>query len=115
MCRAVAGRARTNDPASNGSLPDATVGPILKQKADAAGTVYTNADGDQPGVLMRLIEYCRGCGFAVRCAVNCKGFMNIRATPDSIKEWAIKQNTSLIIFLLAVSSAATRIHRSRRT
>src|SRR6266850_106771 len=73
---------------------DATVGPILKQKADAAGIVYTNADGDQPGVLMRLIEYCRGCGFEVRCAVNCKGFMNIRATPDSIKEWAIKQNTS---------------------
>ncbi len=73
---------------------DATVGPILKQKADQAGIVYTNADGDQPGVLMRLIEYCRGCGFEVRCAVNCKGFMNIRATPDSIKEWAIKQNTS---------------------
>jgi predicted homoserine dehydrogenase-like protein len=73
---------------------DATVGPILKQKADQAGTVYTNADGDQPGVLMRLIEYCRGCGFEVRCAVNCKGFMNIRATPDSIKEWAVKQNTS---------------------
>src|SRR5258705_3237332 len=73
---------------------DATVGPILKQKADQAGIVYTNADGDKPGVLMRLIEYCRGCGFEVRCAVNCKGFMNIRATPDSIKEWAIKQNTS---------------------
>jgi predicted homoserine dehydrogenase-like protein len=33
-------------------------------------------------------------GFAVRCAVNCKGFMNIRATPDSIMEWAVKQNTS---------------------
>jgi predicted homoserine dehydrogenase-like protein len=73
---------------------DATVGPILKQKADAEGVVYSNADGDQPGVLMRLIEYCRGCGFEVRCAVNCKGFMDIRATPDSIKEWAIKQNTS---------------------
>jgi predicted homoserine dehydrogenase-like protein len=73
---------------------DATVGPILKQRADQAGIVYTNADGDQPGVLMRLIEYCRGCGFEVRCAVNCKGFMDIRATPDSIKEWAIKQNTS---------------------
>src|SRR3954468_20730356 len=73
---------------------DATVGPILKEKADMAGVVYSNADGDQPGVLMRLIEYCRGCGFEVRCAVNCKGFMNIRATPDSIKEWAIKQNTS---------------------
>ena len=73
---------------------DATVGCILKKKADDAGIVYTNSDGDQPGVLMRLIEYCRGCGFDVRAAVNCKGFMNIRATPESIKEWAIKQNTS---------------------
>ena len=73
---------------------DGTIGCLLKQKADQAGIVYTNADGDQPGVLMRLIEYCRGCGFEVRCAVNCKGFMNIRATPDSIMEWAIKQNTS---------------------
>ncbi len=73
---------------------DATVGCILKKKADEAGVVYSNSDGDQPGVLMRLIEYCRGCGFEVRSAVNCKGFMNIRATPESIKEWAIKQNTS---------------------
>ncbi len=73
---------------------DATVGPLLKKKADEAGCIYTNADGDQPGVLMRLIEYCRGCGFEVRAAVNCKGFMNIRATPSSILEWAQKQNTS---------------------
>lgn len=73
---------------------DATVGPLLKRKADAAGIVYTNADGDQPGVLMRLIEYCRGCGFEVRAAVNCKGFMDIHANPDSIREWAVKQNTS---------------------
>ncbi len=73
---------------------DATVGCILKKKADDAGVVYSNADGDQPGVIMRLVEYCRGCGFEVKVAVNCKGFMNIRATPESIREWAIKQNTS---------------------
>ena len=73
---------------------DATVGCLLKQEADQAGVVYTNSDGDQPGVLMRLIEYCRGCGLDVRAAVNCKGFMDVRATPDSIMPWAIKQNTS---------------------
>jgi len=61
---------------------DGSVGCILKRKADEAGVVYSNSDGDQPGVLMRLVEYCRGCGFEVRSAVNCKGFMNIRATPD---------------------------------
>jgi predicted homoserine dehydrogenase-like protein len=73
---------------------DATVGCLLKQEADRAGVVYTNCDGDQPGVLMRLIEYCRACGFDVRAAVNCKGFMDVHATPDSILPWAIKQNTS---------------------
>jgi predicted homoserine dehydrogenase-like protein len=73
---------------------DATVGCLLKQEADRAGVVYTNCDGDQPGVLMRLIEYCRGCGLDVRAAVNCKGFMDIHATPDSILPWASKQNTS---------------------
>src|SRR5689334_11970847 len=73
---------------------DGTIGCLLKQKADQAGIVYSNSDGDQPGVIMRMIEYCKGCGFEVIAAVNCKGFMNVDATPDSIKEWAIKQNTS---------------------
>jgi len=73
---------------------DATVGCLLKREADQAGVVYTNSDGDQPGVLMRLIEYCRACGLDVRAAVNCKGFMDIRATPESIMPWAIKQKTS---------------------
>jgi predicted homoserine dehydrogenase-like protein len=73
---------------------DGTLGCLLKHKADQAGVVYSNADGDQPGVIMRMIEYCRGCGFDVLAAVNCKGFMNVDATPDSIREWAVKQNTS---------------------
>jgi predicted homoserine dehydrogenase-like protein len=56
--------------------------------------VYTDSDGDQPGVLMRLIDYCRGCGFDVRVAVNCKGFLDVGATPESILPWALKQNLS---------------------
>jgi predicted homoserine dehydrogenase-like protein len=73
---------------------DGTLGCLLKRKADEAGVVYSNADGDQPGVIMRMIEYCKGCGFDVLAAVNCKGFMNVDATPESIREWAVKQNTS---------------------
>src|SRR5437763_1842475 len=56
--------------------------------------VNRTADGDQPGVIMRMVDYCRGCGFEVLAAINCKGFINIHATPDSIMEWARKQNTS---------------------
>ena len=39
---------------------DATVGPILKTYADRAGVVITNADGDQPGVIMNLVRYVEG-------------------------------------------------------
>jgi predicted homoserine dehydrogenase-like protein len=74
---------------------DATVGCALKQLADDAGVIYSNSDGDQPGVLMRLIDYVQCLGFEIVAAVNCKGFMDVNATPESIKPWAIKQNTSL--------------------
>jgi predicted homoserine dehydrogenase-like protein len=73
---------------------DGTIGCLLKRKADEAGIVYSNSDGDQPGVIMRMVEYCEGCGFEVLAAVNCKGFMNVHATPESIMEWAVKQRTS---------------------
>ena len=74
---------------------DATVGCALKRRADQAGVVYTNSDGDQPGVLKRLVNYVQGLGFDVVAAVNCKGFMDIHATPETIRPWAEKQNTSL--------------------
>ncbi len=74
---------------------DATVGPQLKCLADEAGVVYTNSDGDQPGVLMRLVDYVEGIGLEIVAAVNCKGFMDAYATPDTIRPWAQKQGTSL--------------------
>ena len=74
---------------------DATVGCALNQRAIDAGLVYSNSDGDQPGVLKRLCDYVSGLGFEIVAAVNCKGFMDIDATPESIRPWAEKQNTSL--------------------
>ena len=74
---------------------DATVGCLLKHKADEAGVVYSNSDGDQPGVLKRLVDQVRCMGFEVVAAINCKGFMDVHATPDSIRPWAEKQGTSL--------------------
>lgn len=74
---------------------DATVGPRLKCLADEAGVVYTNSDGDQPGVLKRLVDYVDGIGLEIVAAVNCKGFLDAYATPDSIRPWAQRQNTSL--------------------
>ncbi len=41
---------------------DGTLGPILKQRADQAGVIYTNSDGDQPGVMMNLYRFVKGIG-----------------------------------------------------
>lgn len=74
---------------------DATVGHLLKRIADERGVVYTGSDGDQPGVIARLVEYVQGIGFEVVAAINCKGFMDRHATPDTIRSWAERQQTSL--------------------
>ncbi len=74
---------------------DATVGCALRRRADQGGVVYSNSDGDQPGVLKRLHNYVQGIGLDVVAAFNCKGFMDTNATPETIRPWAEKQNTSL--------------------
>lgn len=74
---------------------DATVGPLLAHFARRQGVVYTGSDGDQPGVMMRLVEYAQGIGLEVKAAVNCKGFLDVHATPETIAPWAERQGTSL--------------------
>ena len=39
---------------------DSTLGPLLKTKADKAGVVFTNVDGDQPGVIVNLYRFVKG-------------------------------------------------------
>src|SRR5690606_29331984 len=41
---------------------DGLIGPLLKARADRAGVVVTNADGDQPGVIMNLYRFVKGIG-----------------------------------------------------
>jgi predicted homoserine dehydrogenase-like protein len=61
----------------------ATIGPILKELADRAGVVYTDVDGDEPGLLNELLEYCAGLGLEVVVAGNCKGVLKRYATPET--------------------------------
>jgi predicted homoserine dehydrogenase-like protein len=46
---------------------DATVGPILKRRADDAGLVYSAVDGDQHGLLIGLVLWARDVGLDVLC------------------------------------------------
>ncbi len=67
---------------------DGTVGPILKQRADAAGVVYTNADGDQPGVIMNLYRFVKGIGVRPVLCGNIKGLQDPYRNPTTQAEFA---------------------------
>ena len=66
----------------------ATVGPILKHKADRAGVVITEADGDQPGVLMNLYRFIQGMGMRPVLCGNIKGLEDHYRTPETQKSFA---------------------------
>jgi predicted homoserine dehydrogenase-like protein len=70
-----------------GAELDATVGYILSRKAARQDVVYSNCDGDQPGVLARIIDEVRLTGFDVVVAGNCKGFIDVHKTPEDIRPW----------------------------
>jgi predicted homoserine dehydrogenase-like protein len=44
---------------------DSVIGPILKKKAKELGVVYTPVDGDQPALLMALVEWAKVVGLTV--------------------------------------------------
>jgi predicted homoserine dehydrogenase-like protein len=69
---------------------DATVGPILKAYADRAGVVITNADGDQPGVVMNLLRFVRTIGYNPVLAGNIKGLLDHYRTPETQAGFAAK-------------------------
>jgi predicted homoserine dehydrogenase-like protein len=77
---------------------DGTVGPILKKKADAARVVFTNVDGDQPGVMMNLFRFVRGLGLrAVMCG-NIKGLHDPYRNPTTQEGFARRwgQNPAMV-------------------
>lgn len=71
---------------------DATVGPILKVYADRQGVIYSNSDGDEPGVAMNLSRHVRTMGLEVVGGGNLKGFYDVHRTPDTQREFAENLN-----------------------
>jgi predicted homoserine dehydrogenase-like protein len=63
---------------------DLLLGPWLHQKAKENGVVLTTDAGDQPGVLMRMIEEISLWGYEIRMAGNMKGFLDRYANLQSI-------------------------------
>jgi predicted homoserine dehydrogenase-like protein len=71
---------------------DATLGPILKVHADRHGVVFTNTDGDEPGVAMNLWRFVKSIGYHPVAAGNIKGFIDPYRTPETQREFAAKNN-----------------------
>lgn len=70
---------------------DATVGPLLKKKADAAGVIFTATDGDQPGVEMNLFRFVKSIGLTPLMCGNIKGLQDPYRNPTTqegfAKQW----------------------------
>ena len=77
---------------------DGTVGPLLKQRADAAGVVYTACDGDQPGVQGNLARFVAGIGLEPLVAGNIKGLQDPYRTPTTQESFAKRwgQNVMMV-------------------
>ncbi|MFK7604264.1 NAD(P)H-dependent oxidoreductase [Deinococcus sp. SM5_A1] len=69
---------------------DATVGPLLRRKADAAGVILTAADGDQPGVQMNLYRFVKSIGLTPLVCGNIKGLQDPYRTPTTQQSFAEK-------------------------
>ena len=67
---------------------DGTIGPILKVHADRAGLIFTNADGDQPGVIMNLYRFVKGIGVKPVLCGNIKGLQDPYRNPTTQEGFA---------------------------
>jgi predicted homoserine dehydrogenase-like protein len=71
-----------------------TVGPLLKERADAAGVVLTDSDGDQPGVMMNLYRFVRGIGVRPVLLGNLKGLHDPYRNPTTQEDFARRNGLS---------------------
>ena len=76
---------------------DATIGPILKYKADKAGVKYSVAEGDQPGVTLNLYRFVKGMGFEPLVCGNIKGMLDHYRNPSTQEKFAKQWGMSPIM------------------
>ncbi len=104
---------------------DGTIGPILKRYADQAGVIYTNADGDQPGVIMNLYRFVKGIGVKPVLCGNIKGLHDPYRNPTTqegfARQWGQKPSMvtsfadgSKISFEQAIVANATQMRVGQR-
>ncbi|MDE0219626.1 MAG: Gfo/Idh/MocA family oxidoreductase [Spirochaetaceae bacterium] len=65
---------------------DVLAGPLLARRAAEADTVYSLAYGDQPALIVELVDWARICGFEVVCAGKGTKYLPAfhASTPDTV-------------------------------
>lgn len=67
---------------------DATVGAVLRQRAEAAGVIVSGCDGDQPGVEVNLYRFVKGIGLTPLVCGNIKGLHDPYRNPTTQQAFA---------------------------
>jgi predicted homoserine dehydrogenase-like protein len=62
---------------------DVLAGPALAKRAEQAGAVYSMAYGDQPALIMELVDWARTAGFEVVCAGKGKASIEMAAVANA--------------------------------
>lgn len=104
---------------------DGTIGPLLKTYADKEGVVFTNSDGDQPGVILNLYRFVKGIGVKPVLCGNIKGLHDPYRNPTTqegfAKKWGQKPHMvtsfadgSKISFEQAIVANATGMRVAKR-
>ena len=104
---------------------DGTLGPLLKVKADRQGVVFTDVDGDQPGVIGNLHRFVKGIGLRPVLLGNIKGLQDPYRNPTTqegfAKQWGQKPHmvTSFadgtkVSFEMTVAANATGMTVAKR-
>lgn len=74
---------------------DALLGHRLDGVASEHGVTYTIADGDQPGVLVRMMDEAVALGLEVAVALNCKRNLDVHQSPEDSRPFAERDGTSV--------------------
>jgi predicted homoserine dehydrogenase-like protein len=80
---------------------DGTIGFAVDELAREKGVVYSAGDGDQPGVILRMLDEVELYGFKVIVAGSCKGFMDPYQTPDGVLPWVRKGHNAHMVSAFA--------------
>jgi predicted homoserine dehydrogenase-like protein len=65
---------------------DVLAGPLLARRAQEAGIIYSMASGDQPALIVELVDWARTTGFEVICAGKGTKYLPEyhQSTPDTV-------------------------------